>query len=84
MATAGAIMPSALRRRRPAAGRREGLARALGHYLRASRRLAALGEGAAFERDRAMAARGRLVAALIAAGPLGAQQALAVIRTVED
>lgn len=65
-------------------GAPEGLARALGHYLRASRRLAALGEGAAFERDQAMAARGRLVAALIAAGPLGAQQALAVIRTVED
>lgn len=65
-------------------GSPDGLAQALRHYLKASRRLAALGDGAALERDRAMAARGRLVAALIATGPLGTDKALAAIRAEAD
>ncbi|PWR23443.1 AAA family ATPase [Zavarzinia compransoris] len=64
-------------------GAPEGLAQALRHYLVAAQRLAALGPGAAAERDKAMAARGRLVAALIAQGPAGLQKALEAIRAAE-
>lgn len=57
--------------------------RALFHLIRASARLSALGPGAAFERDQAMAARARVAGSLLREGAAGLRGVLDQQRAVE-